>query len=76
MNVQGDYTDIGYVWNNGNSFIEHYGDRDDLPDEHKIFAYPPQEKSIKKSLANFQQMISEAPATLSPKKLTSAKTDR
>ena len=76
MNVQGDYTDIGYVWNNGDSFIEHYSGREDLPDEHKIFAYPPQEKSIKQALANFQQMISEAPAAPSPEKPLPTRADR
>ena len=76
INVQGDFTDIGYVWNNGESFIEHYSGRNDLPDEHKIFAYPKPESSIQKALANFQQMISEAPTALSPEKLTPAKADR
>lgn len=34
------FTDNGYVLNNGGSFIEHYGGREDLPKESRVTAYP------------------------------------
>ena len=75
-NEGGEFVNGGFVFCNDVTFQEHYTGRADLPDEHKIFAYPPQEKSIKQALANFQQMISEAPAAQSPEKLTPAKAGR
>jgi len=67
-NEGGEFIESGFVFRNDVSFDEHYKGRDDLPDEHKIFAYPPQEKSIKQALANYAQMISEAPTALSPER--------
>ena len=67
INEGGEFVESGYILNNHERFIEHYSGREDLPDEHKIFAYPEPEKSIKQALANYKQMISEAPA-LSPER--------
>lgn len=60
LDENGRFVDSGYIVENGNSFIEHYSSREDLPDECKIFAYPKPEKSIKKAIAEYAQMISEA----------------
>ena len=49
----------GYIESDHSDFIEHYSGRDDLPDEHKIFVYPPPEKSIQKTLAAYKEMISD-----------------
>jgi len=76
INEDGTFFDGGFVFKNSVGFEEHYTGRADLPDEHKIFAYPKPETSIQKALANFQQMISETPAALSPEKLTPAKAER
>jgi len=64
--VGGDFVNNSYIVNNGETFIEHYSGRDDLPDEHKIFAYPKPETSIQKALTNYKQLINEAPAASSP----------
>ena len=55
----GRFTDGGYVVRTGDSFTEHYSGREDLPDEHRIFAYPEPEKSIKKALESYGKVISE-----------------
>ena len=56
----GAFTPNGYIVNNGDSFIEYYNGRDDLPEEHRIFAYPEPEKSIRDTLRQYQQMIDAA----------------
>ena len=64
----------GYIESNGSSFIEHYGGRDDLPDEHRIFAYPdpPGKMPIAKQLEMYGKMV-VAPAA---EKLTPVKDER
>lgn len=61
LDEDGRFVNGGYIVNNGDSFIEHYSGRDDLPDEYKIFAYPTPEKSIRDTLKKYQQMIDTAP---------------
>ena len=63
IDMNGTFTDNGYVKNHPGGFIEHYSGRDDLPDEHKIFAYPEPETSIQKTLATYQQRIAEMPVS-------------
>lgn len=67
MDEDGRFADGGYVVRTGDSFIEHYSGRDDLPEEHRIFAYPAPEKSIQKMLAEYRQTVSEAPAHERPR---------
>jgi antirestriction protein len=61
----GKFTDNGYIASNHGSFIEHYSGRDDLPDEHKIFAFPPQKErseqkpSIQQTIAAYNKQIAE-----------------
>jgi antirestriction protein len=64
----------GYVEHNHSNFIEHYGGRDDLPDEHRIFAYPdpPDKMPIKAQLEMYAKMIT-APAA---ERLTPAREER
>lgn len=61
LDDNGRFVDGGYIVENGNSFVELYSGRDDLPDEHRIFAYPAPEKSIRDTLKKYQQMIDTAP---------------
>lgn len=61
MDDNGHFVDSGYIVNNGDSFIEHYSGRDDIPEEYRIFAYPEPEKSIYNALKQYQQMIDNAP---------------
>jgi len=58
-NEGGEFVDGGFIFRNSCDFEKHYNSRADLPDEHKIFAYPPQEKSIQKTLAAYKDMISD-----------------
>ena len=57
----GTFTKGGYIVSTGDSFIEHYSGRDDLPEKYKIFAYPAPEKSIRDTLKQYQRMIDAAP---------------
>jgi antirestriction protein len=63
----------GYVEYTG-GFTEHYGGRDDLPDEYRIFAYPdpPEKMPIKQQLEMYAKMI----AAPSAEKLTPAREER
>jgi len=60
LDDNGQFVDGGYIVENGDSFIEYYNGRDDLPEEHRIFAYPEPEKSIRDTLKQYQQMIDDA----------------
>ncbi len=62
LDENGSFINGGYIVRNGDSFAEYYNNRDDLPEEYCIFAYPEPEKFIPKLLASYRQMISEAPA--------------
>ena len=59
LEEDGRFINGGYVLRNGDSFVEHYSGRDDLPDDCRIFAFPEPEKSIKKAIAGYKQMIDE-----------------
>ena len=56
INYGGMFASTGFVARVPCNAPEHYSGRSDLPDEHKIFAYPKPEKSIKKMLANYKEM--------------------
>ena len=64
INEGGEFTENGYVLRGYGRFTEHYGGRDDLPDEYKIFAYPdpPDKMPIKQQLEMYSRM---APAAVS-----------
>lgn len=64
LDEDGRFVDGGYVVRTGDSFTEHYSGREDLPYEHKIFAYPEPEKSIKKALESYGKVISETVAAI------------
>jgi len=63
INYGGIFASTGFVARVPCNAPEHYSGRDDLPDEHKIFAYPKPEKSIQKTLATYQQRIAEMPVS-------------
>jgi len=61
INKGGMFTDTGFVFRNyDKDFIEHYGGRDDIPDEYKIFVYPdpPEKMPIKQQLEMYGRMAS------------------
>jgi len=59
LDEDGRFVNGGYMVRTGDSIIEYYNGRDDLPEEYQIFAYPEPEKSIKKALESYGKMISE-----------------
>ena len=40
INEGGHFAPGGYVFNNGGSFVERYHGMENIPPEHRIFAYP------------------------------------
>ena len=65
----------GYVETNGGRFIEHYGGRGDIPEEHRIFAYPdpPSKMPVKQQLEMYAKMVTSPIAT---DKLTPVRDER
>lgn len=62
LNQTGDFTDWGYICNNGDKFIEHYSGRDNLPEEHRIFAYPREKEATRSILETLKQHREASPA--------------
>ena len=55
LNDDGGYASGGYVVSNGSRFVEHYNGREDIPAEHKVFAYP--QLSIREQIAAYKEII-------------------
>ena len=55
INDGGHYAPGGYVRNNNSRFVELYSGRDDIPDEHRIFAYP--KLNIREQMAAYKEII-------------------
>lgn len=60
MDEDGRFVHGDYAVRTGDKPMEYYSDRDDLPEEHRIFAYPEAEESIKKALESYRQTMGEA----------------
>ena len=50
LEEDGHFVPGGYVLNNGGQFIEHYHGIEDIPDEHKVFAFPQLTEERRKEL--------------------------
>ena len=72
INEGGVFTNKGYIVSNHGRFIEHYSGRDDIPDECRISAFPPQEErserkpSILKTIQAFNEQIARRQETIPP----------
>ena len=55
INEGGHFAPGGYVFNNGGSFVERYHGMEDIPPEHRIFAYP--KLNIREQMAAYQEVI-------------------
>ena len=55
INDDGHFAPGGYVLNNGSKFIEHYHGVEDIPDEHKVFAFP--RLSVREQMAAYKEII-------------------
>lgn len=58
LNEGGCYVLGGYLIRNNEPFVEHYHGPEDIPPEHKVFAYP--KLSIRERLAAYQEVSSRA----------------
>lgn len=59
INEDGGFSHGGYVVGSGSQFVEHYHGREDIPAEHKVFAYP--QLSIREQMAAFKEVIDRFP---------------
>ena len=70
INEGGTFTDNGFITGSYGSFTEHYnGERSDIPEDSRVFAYPELEKMpIKKQLEMYGKMVSTqaAPSHTAP----------
>ena len=55
INDGGHFAPGGYVFNNGGKFVERYHGMEDIPPEHRIFAYP--KLNIREQMAAYQEVI-------------------
>ena len=55
INEDGHFAPGGYVLNNGGQFIEHYHGIEDIPAEHKVFAFP--QLSVREQMAAYKEII-------------------
>lgn len=55
INEGGYFADNGYVMNNNSRFVELYSGRDNIPEEHRIFAYP--QLNIREQMAAYKEVI-------------------
>ena len=59
INEDGGFVKGGFFLPNGSQFIEYYHGREDIPDEHKVFAYP--QLSIREQMAAYKEVIDRFP---------------
>ena len=74
INEDGHYAPGGYVFNNNSRFIEHYSGRDDIPPEHRIFAYP--KLNIREQMAAYQEIIDRSALNEDKQRLPISREDR
>ena len=74
INDSGHYAPGGYVHNNRSNFIEHYTGRDDIPTEHRIFAYP--QLSIREQMAAYKEIIDRSAVDNEKRRIITGREDR
>ena len=55
LEEDGHFAPGGYVLNNGGQFIEHYHGVEDIPAEHKVFAFP--QLTVREQMAAYKEII-------------------
>lgn len=58
INEGGSFSGNGYVFDNNGSFVEHYSDREDIPDEYRVFSMP--ELTIRERMAAYKEVSDKA----------------
>lgn len=74
INEGGHFAPGGYVMNNNSRFIEHYTGRDDIPPEHRVFAYP--KLNIREQMAAYQEVIDRSALDGEKQRLPASREDR
>ena len=60
--------------NNRSNFIEHYTGREDVPAEHRIFAYP--QLSIREQMAAYREIIDRSALDNEKRRIITGREDR
>ena len=74
INEGGHFAPGGYVFNNGGSFVEQYHGMEDIPPEHRIFAYP--KLNIREQMAAYQAVIDRSALNEEKLRLPTSREDR
>ena len=74
INEDGGFSHGGYVVGSGSQFVEHYHGREDIPAEHKVFAYP--QLSIREQMAAYKEVIDRFPQAAERPRPEQGHTDR
>lgn len=74
INEGGHFAPGGYVFNNGGNFVERYHGMEDIPPEHRIFAYP--KLNIREQMAAYQEVIDRSALNEEKLRLPASREDR
>ena len=74
INEGGHFAPGGYVFNNGGSFVEQYHGMEDIPPEHRIFAYP--KLNIREQMAAYQEVIDRSALNEEKRRLPTSREER
>ena len=74
INEDGGFVKGGFFLPNGSQFIEYYHGLEDIPDEHKVFAYP--QLSIREQMAAYKEVIDRFPQAAERPRPEQSHTDR
>ena len=74
INDGGHFAPGGYVFNNGGSFVERYHGMENIPPEHRIFAYP--KLNIREQLAAYQEVIDRSALNEEKQRLPASREER
>ena len=74
INEDGGFVKGGFFLPNGSQFIEYYHGLEDIPDDHKVFAYP--QLSIREQMAAYKEVIDRFPQAAERPRPEQSHTDR
>ena len=74
INEGGHFAPGGYVMCNHGSFVEHYHGIEDIPPEHRVFAYP--QLNIREQMAAYQEVIDRSALNEGKQRLATSREDR
>ena len=74
INEGGHFAPGGYVMSNHGSFVEHYHSIEDIPPEHRVFAYP--KLNIREQMAAYQEVIDRSALNEGKQRLSVSREDR